>query len=238
MSDAQCPIELHYWPTPNGWKVSIFLEETGLPYDVRYVNIGKGEQFEPSFLEIAPNNRMPAIVDPNGPGGAPIAMFESGAILQYLGRKTGQFYPADERARVEVEQWLFWQMGGVGPMAGQAHHFLQYAPEDVPYAKARYSNEVNRLYGVLNKRLADRDYVAGDYSIADMAIWPWAQGWVRQGQTEDDVAGFPHFKAWLDRVGARPAVQRGKALGEEMRQQLSLKDDKEQQAVLFGQRAR
>ena len=232
------PIELYYWPTPNGWKISIFLEEAGLPYQTHYINIGAGEQFAEDFLKIAPNNRMPAIIDPDGPDGRPISVFESGAILQYLARKIGRFYPAEERARVEVDEWLFWQMGGVGPMAGQAHHFLQYAPEDVPYAKRRYSDEVNRLYGVLNKRLQGRDYIAGEYSIADMAIWPWAQGWARQGQTEEDLAAMPHFSAWLERVGARQAVQRGKAHGEEKRQNLSLKDDKAQQAILFGQRAR
>jgi GST-like protein len=227
------PIELYYWPTPNGWKISIALEEMGLPYAVTYVNIGAGEQFAPDFLKIAPNNRMPAIIDPDGPDGQPISIFESGAILQYLARKTGRFSGTTERARVEVEQWLMWQMGGVGPMAGQAHHFLNYAPEDVPYAKRRYTDEVNRLYGVLNRRLADRDYVAGDYSIADMAIWPWAQGWSRQNQ---DIAEFPHMKAWLDRVWARPAVQKGKKLGEEKR--MNLADDKAAQKVLFGQRAR
>ena len=231
------PIELHYWPTPNGWKVAIMLEELGLPYEVNYVNIGAGEQFRPEFLAIAPNNRMPAIIDPEGPGGQPISVFESAAIMAYLGRKTGQFYPSEERARVEVEQWLYWQMGGVGPMAGQAHHFLQYAPEDLPYAKTRYANEVNRLYGVLNKRLADRDYVAGAYSIADMAIWPWARLWHRQGQTEDDLAAMPHFKAWLDRIDARPAVQRGIALGKEERERMNLASDKGAQSVLFGQRS-
>ena len=167
------PIELHYWPTPNGWKITIMLEELGVPYDVKYVNIGRGEQFEPAFLKIAPNNRMPAIVDPEGPGGEPISIFESGAILQYLGRKFGKFYPADERERVEVEQWLFWQMGGLGPMAGQAHHFRIYAPEKIHYAIDRYTNECNRLYGVMNKRLADREFLAGDYSIADMACIGW-----------------------------------------------------------------
>ena len=176
MTTQTKPIELHYWPTPNGWKITIFLEEAGLPYDVHFVNIGKGEQFEPSFLKIAPNNRMPAIVDPEGPGGEPISVFESGAILQYLGRKTGKFYPTDERARVEVDQWLFWQMGGLGPMAGQAHHFRNYAPEKIPYGIERYTNEVNRLYGVMNKRLADRPFLAGDdYTIADMA----SVGWVK-----------------------------------------------------------
>ena len=198
------PIEVHYWPTPNGWKISIFMEEAGLPYQIRFVNIGAGDQFEPEFLKIAPNNRMPAIVDPDGPGGEPISIFESGAILQYLGRKTGQFYPSDERARAEVDQWLFWQMGGVGPMAGQAHHFLQYAREDLPYAKQRYTDEVNRLYGVLNKRLADRDYVAGDYSIADMAHYPWARTYPWANVS---VEGLPHLQAWFDRIDARHKTQ-------------------------------
>jgi GST-like protein len=230
---AQDPIALHYWPTPNGWKVAIALEEMGLPYVVRYVDIGRGEQFDPAFLAISPNNRMPAIVDPNGPDGAPIAVFESGAILQHLARKTGRFGGATERERVEVEQWLMWQMGGVGPMAGQAHHFLLYAPERIPYAMDRYRNEVNRLYGVLDRRLADRNYVAGFHSIADMAIWPWAQGWERQ---EQDIARFPNMKAWLDRMWARPAVQAGRALGADRRTDLA--KDKSAQSVLFGQKAR
>ncbi len=227
------PIELYYWPTPNGWKITIFLEEAGLPYDVKYVNIGKGEQFEPSFLEISPNNRMPAIVDPDGPGGKPISVFESGAILQYLGRKTGKFYPTDERARVEVEEWLMWQMGGLGPMLGQNHHFRNYAPEKIPYAIARYENEADRLYGVLNKRLEGRDFVAGDYSIADMAIVSWTRGYERQGV---DISKFPNAKRWLDALLARPAVQKAMAVGEEKRSNLA--DDKEAQKVLFGQRAR
>src|SRR6201991_2422600 len=194
---AQKPIELHYWPTPNGHKITIFCEEAGVAYEIKPVNIGKGDQFEPEFLAIAPNNRMPAIIDPDGPGGAPIAVFESGAILQYLGRKTGKFYPSDERARVEVEQWLMWQMGGLGPMAGQAHHFRLYAPEQVPYAIKRYTDEVHRLYGVMNKRLAEREFLAGEYSIADMACIGWARGWERQGQ---DIAEFPNLKRWLDAV--------------------------------------
>ena len=227
------PIDLYYWPTPNGWKITIALEEMGLPYAVHYVNIGKGEQFEPGFLKIAPNNRMPAIVDPEGPDGAPLSIFESGAILQYLARKTGQFGGRTERERAEIEQWLMWQMGGLGPMAGQAHHFLSYAPEDVPYGKKRYTDEVNRLYGVLDRRLADREFVAGAYSIADMAIWPWAQGWERQAQ---DIAQFPNMKAWLDRCWARPAVQAGRKVGEEKRTNLA--QDKDAQAILFGQRAR
>ena len=185
------------------------LEECGLPYTVIPVNISKGDQFKPEFLAISPNNRMPAIVDPDGPDGRPISVFESGAILQYLGRKTGKFYPADERARVEVEQWLYWQVGGLGPMAGQAHHFRIYAPEKIDYAINRYTNEVARLYGVMNKRLADREYLAGDYSIADIACVGWAKLWERQGQ---DITRFPHFKRWLDAVKARPAVQRGLAV--------------------------
>jgi len=230
----QQPIELFYWPTPNGWKISIMLEEVGLPYTVRSVNIGKGEQFTPDFLAISPNNKMPAIVDPDGPDGQPISVFESGAILQYLGRKTGQFYPSDERQRVEVDQWLFWQMGGFGPMLGQAHHFRIYAPEKIPYAIDRYTNETNRLYGVLDKRLADREFVAGAYSIADMSIVGWAKLWERQGQ---DIEDFPHVKRWLDTVLARPAVRRGIAINAEQRNTNDLKDPAVQ-AVLFGQRAR
>ncbi len=226
------PIALYYWPTPNGWKISIMLEECGLPYDVKLVNIGRSDQFKPDFLAISPNNKVPAIVDPEGADGAPVSVFESGAILQYLGRKTGLFYPQADRARVEVEQWLFWQMGGLGPMAGQAHHFRIYAPEKIPYAIDRYTNEVNRLYGVMNARLKDRAYLAGDYSIADMACIGWAKLWERQGQ---DIAQFPYFKAWLERVLARPAVQRGLALGADSRTDLA--KDKQAHAVLFGQKA-
>ncbi|MFG1400898.1 glutathione S-transferase N-terminal domain-containing protein [Xanthobacter sediminis] len=229
------PIEFHYWPTPNGWKISIMLEECGLPYEVRLVNIGKGDQFKPEFLAISPNNKMPAIVDPQGPDGQPISVFESGAILQYLGRKTGLFYPADERARVEVDQWLFWQMGGLGPMAGQAHHFRIYAPEKIPYAIERYTHEVHRLYGVMNTRLKDRDFLAGAYSIADIACVGWAKLWERQGQ---NIEEFPYFKAWLARVLERPAVQRGLSLSAEERGSFDLSKDKDAQAVLFGQRAR
>jgi GSH-dependent disulfide-bond oxidoreductase len=232
------PIALHYWPTPNGWKVAIALHELDLPYELHLVNINKGDQFKPEFLAISPNNRMPAIVDPEGPDGAPISVFESGAILLYLARKTGRFYGATERERVEIDQWLMWQMGGLGPLAGQAHHFLKYAPamdppQVLPYAQTRYRNEVNRLYGVLNKRLADREYVAGGYSIADMAIWPWASLWKNQQQ---DIAEFPHMAAWLDRVGARPAVQAGRALAQELRS--STAHDREAQRILFEQRAR
>ena len=228
------PIELYYWPTPNGFKISIMLEECGLPYVLKPVNISKGEQFNPDFLKIAPNNRMPAIIDPQGPGGRPISIFESGAILQYLGRKTGKFYPADERARIEVDQWLFWQMGGVGPMAGQVHHFKNYAVETLTYAINRYVDEVNRLYGVMNLRLKDRPFIAGKYSIADMALVGWVNGWERQGQ---DINEFPNLKRWLDAVKARPAVKRGMALGLELRQGIDMKDPKVQ-AVLFHQRAR
>lgn len=230
------PIDLYYWPTPNGWKITIMLEELETPYQIKYINISKGEQFEPSFLAIAPNNRMPAIVDPDGPGGAPISVFESGAILQYLGRKFGKFYPSDERARVEVDQWLFWQMGGLGPMAGQAHHFRNYAPEKIQYGIDRYTNEVNRLYGVMNKRLADRDYLAGDYSIADMACIGWVIPYKNQGQDLDD---FPHLKAWFERLHQRPALLKGIAVGKEERErQANLAEDKDAQKILFGQRAR
>ena len=231
---SQAPLDLYYWPTPNGWKISIMLEECGLPYNVVPVNISKGDQFKPEFLAISPNNRMPAIVDPDGPGGKPISIFESGAILQYLGRKTGKFYPADERGRVEVDQWLFWQVGGLGPMAGQAHHFRIYAPEQIEYAVKRYTNECNRLYGVMNKRLADRPYLAGDYSIADMASVGWAKLWHRQGQNLDD---FPHLARWLNDVLARPAVERGMAVLAEERKQPIVADPKARE-ILFNQTAR
>ena len=222
MNTQAKPIELYYWPTPNGWKITIMLEELGVPYVVRYVNIGRGDQFEPSFLKIAPNNRMPAIIDPEGPGGEPISIFESGAILQYLGRKFGKFYPEDERGRMEVDQWLFWQMGGLGPMAGQAHHFRQYAPEKIPYAINRYTNECNRLYGVMNKRLADREFLAGAYSIADMACIGWIKPYQNQGQ---DLQEFPHLKRWFETIMARPAVERGMAVGKEEREKSNLATD-------------
>ena len=233
-SPRQRPIEHYYWPTPNGWKTAIMLEECGLPYTLIPVNISKGDQFKPDFLTISPNNRMTAIVDPDGPGGRPISVFESVAILQYLGRKTGKFYPKDERARVEVDQWLMWQMGGLGPMAGQAHHFRLYAPEQIPYAIDRYTNECNRLYGVMNKRLADRPYLAGAYSIADIACVGWASRHERQGQ---DWAEFPHLKRWLEAVTARPAVKKGMSLRVEAASQVDMRDP-EVQKVLFGQRAR
>ena len=234
------PIELYYWPTPNGWKIAIALEEMGLAWNLNLVNIGAGEQFDPDFLKIAPNNRMPAIIDPQGPDGRPISIFESGAILQYLARKTGQFYGRTERERVQVDQWLMWQMGGLGPMAGQAHHFLKYAPsleppQDLPYAKERYRNETARLYGVLDRQLAQNEYVAGDFfSIADMAIWPWASLWKGQEQTLEDK---PHMARWLEAVGARPGVQAGRAVAAQNRG--DLKADRKAQEILFrGARAR
>lgn len=230
------PIELYYWPTPNGWKISIMLEELGVPYDLKLVNIGKGEQFDPAFLAFSPNNRMPAIIDPEGPGGDPITVFESGAILQYLGRKFGKFYPLEERQRVETEEWLMWQMGGFGPMLGQNHHFRHYAPERVPYALERYFNETHRLYGVLNRRLEGREFVAaGQYTIADMAIFGWAQRWQRQAIDLDE---FPNVKAWRERMEARPAVQRGLSVGAEQQKQLVIEKDEDAKAVLFGQKAR
>jgi GST-like protein len=226
-------IDLHYWPTPNGWKVSIMLEETGLPYRLVPVNIGRGEQFKPDFLAISPNNRMPAIVDHDPPGGGePVSIFESGAILVYLAEKTGQFQPTDLRGRYEVLQWVMWQMGGLGPMAGQAHHFRQYAPEKLPYAIDRYTKEVNRLYGVMNKRLADREYLAGAYSIADMAAWPWVVPWKNQGQVIEE---FPHLNRWFEAVKARPAVEKGFAVGSELRSTAPM--DEEAKKVLFGQTA-
>ncbi len=236
------PIELYYWPTPNGWKVSIALEEMGLAYELKPVNIGAGEQFEPDFLKISPNNRMPAIIDPDGPDGQPISVFESGAILQYLARKTGQFYGESERERVEIEQWLFWQMGGLGPMAGQAHHFRSYAKKIEPdeskleYGAARYTNEVHRLYGVMERRLAGRDYLAGPYSIADMAAWPWI---LPEGQGQD-LGEFPNLKAYVERVGAREAVKAGRDAGKDLRRRLDEDSDEARKArdVLFGQRAR
>lgn len=228
-------IDLHYWPTPNGRKVTIMLEEVGLPYRIVPVNIGRGEQFSPEFLAISPNNRMPAIVDhdPEG-GGAPINVFESGAILVYLAEKTGRFLPKDARGRAETMQWLFWQMAGLGPMAGQAHHFRIYSPEKIEYAIDRYTREVGRLYGVMDKRLADREYLAGDYSIADMASWPWVVPWKAQGQNLDD---FPHLKRWFDAIQARPAVERGRAAGRELVQDPSQTMDEQARKILFGQSA-
>lgn len=227
-------IELYYWTTPNGHKVTMFLEETGTDYTIHPVNIGSGDQFKPEFLRISPNNRIPAILDtaPTG-GGAAISVFESGAILQYLAEKTGRFLPPDLRGRTEVMQWLFWQMGGLGPMLGQNHHFSQYAPEKLEYAINRYVNETNRLYGVLNKRLADREFMAGDYSIADMASYPWIVPYERQGQKLDD---FPHLKRWFFAIKERPATMRAYEKAKDISQQATVNE--ESKKILFGQTAK
>ncbi len=227
-------IDFYYWTTPNGHKITMFLEEAGLPYKVIPVNIGAGEQFKPEFLAVSPNNRIPAISDrePKG-GGAPIAVFESGAILLYLAEKTGRFIPQDIRSRVEVLQWLFWQMGGLGPMAGQNHHFNVYAPEKIPYAIERYVKETNRLYGVLNKRLADRPFVAGEYSIADMAAYPWIVPYERQGQKLED---FPHLKRWFEAIKERPATARAYELAQKINPQPAPHSE-EAKKILFGQTA-
>ncbi|NHQ81430.1 thiol:disulfide oxidoreductase [Chromobacterium vaccinii] len=225
-------IDLYYWTTPNGHKITIFLEEAGLPYRIEPVNISAGDQFKPDFLRIAPNNRIPAIVDhaPQG-GGEPISLFESGAILLYLANKTGRFIPQDLRGRNEALQWLFWQMGGLGPMAGQNHHFTQYAPEKLPYAIDRYVRETARLYRVLDTHLSDgRDFIAGEYSIADMASYPWIVPHQRQQQNLDD---FPSLKRWFDRIAERPAVQRAYALAETINTAPSVTDAS--RAILFGQ---
>ena len=202
-------IDLYYWGTPNGHKISIALEEMGLDYQIFPVNILENDQFQPDFLRISPNNKIPAIVDQDGPKGEAISVFESGAILQYLGRKTGQFYPSDEQSRVEVEQWLMWQMGGFGPMLGQNHHFSKFAPERIGYATERYVNETKRLYGVLDKQLFGQNYVAGEYSIADMAIFPWI---LRYEWQQIDINDYPNVKAYMERIQARPAVQRALAV--------------------------
>lgn len=226
-------IDVHYWPTPNGHKITIFLEKAGLPYRIVPVDIRTGAQFQPEFLKISPNNRMPAIVDHDPPGGGvPVSVFESGAILTYLGDKTGKFLPTTLRDRVEVLQWLFWQMGGLGPMAGQNHHFSQYAPDKIPYAIDRYVNETARLYAVLNKRLADREFVAGGYSIADMASYPWIVPYERQGQKLED---FPNLKRWFEAMGARPAVVRAYEKGKEVATTPTVNE--ESKKILFGQSA-
>ena len=226
-------IDLHYWPTPNGHKITIFLEEAGLPYKIHQVDIGKGDQFKPEFLKIAPNNRMPAIVDyaPKD-AGAPISVFESGAILQYLAEKTGRFLSTDIRAKTETMQWLFWQMGGLGPMAGQNGHFNVYAPEKIPYAMERYTRETARLYGVLDHRLADREFMAGDYSIADMASYPWIVPYENHKQKLED---FPHVKRWFETIAARPAVVKAyAAAGPSYDKPLT----DEERKVLFGHDAK
>lgn len=237
------PIEVYFWPTPNGHKITIALEEMGLPYTIKPVNIGRGDQFAASFMAISPNNRMPAIIDPDGPGGEPISIFESGAILQYLGRKSGKLYPRDDRARIAVDEWLIWQVANLGPNAGQASHFINYAPklvddpEKIAYGHTRYVNEFNRLCGVADRRLADHEFLAGEYSIADVAAWPWLRIADKLGQTFDD---FPNLKAWVDRIGARDAVKRAIAVGNAVRaaaQQTNAAEDKEQARNLFGQTA-
>jgi GST-like protein len=226
-------IELYHWPTPNGHKITIFLEEAGLPYNLHPVNIGKGEQFAPEFLAIAPNNRIPAIIDTApADGGNPVSVFESGAILLYLAEKTGLFLPKDLRGRTEVLQWLFWQMGGLGPMSGQNGHFVHYAPEKIPYAIDRYVKETNRLYGVMNKRLADRPYLGGDYSIADMASYPWVVPYQRYGQDLDD---FPNLKRWFEAIKARAAVAKVYAA---VPASYSKPVTDAERKILFGQTAR
>ncbi|HQT27315.1 MAG TPA: glutathione S-transferase N-terminal domain-containing protein [Burkholderiales bacterium] len=226
-------IDLYYWTTPNGHKITIFLEEAGIPYRIVPVNIGKGDQFSEEFLKISPNNKIPAIVD-NAPSdrGEPISVFESGAILLYLAEKTGRFLASDTRGRFEVLQWLFWQMSGLGPMAGQNHHFSQYAPEKIPYAIDRYVRETNRLYGVLDKRLADREYIAGDYSIADIASYPWIVPYERQGQKMED---FPNLERWFRSIGARPAVRKAYEIAASINTAPTVSE--EAKKILFGQTA-
>ena len=224
-------IELFYWTTPNGHKITIFLEEAGLPYRITPVNIGQGDQFKPDFLAIAPNNRMPAIIDHDpGDGADPVSVFESGAILIYLAEKTGRFLPAKGVTRKTVLEWLMWQMGGLGPMLGQNHHFAHYAPEPIPYAIDRYVNETSRLYSVLDKRLAGRDFIADDYSIADMAAYPWIVPYERQRQNLDD---FPNLKRWFEAMAARPAVERAYAKGREINTGPTV--TKDSKGILFGQ---
>ena len=228
-------IDLHYWTTPNGHKITIFLEEARLPYKIFPVNIGKGQQFERKFLDISPNNRIPAIVDHDpADGGAPIPVFESGSILLYLADKTGKFVPKDLRGRVAALEWLFWQMGNLGPMSGQNNHFSNYAADKIQYAMDRYRNEVNRLYGVMNKRLADHQYLAGDYSIADMASYPWVTIWERQHQNIED---FPHIKRWLDAIKARPAVVKAYEWTPKINPSQGGIRTAEERAILFGQSA-
>ncbi len=226
-------LSLYYWTTPNGHKITIFLEEAQLPYEIIPVNISKGEQFDPGFLRISPNNRIPALVD-HAPadGGAPVPVFESGAILLYLAEKTGRFIPSDARGRTDVMQWLFWQMAGLGPMAGQNHHFAHYAPEKMPYAIDRYLKETNRLYGVLDKRLAGREYIAGEYSIADMASYPWIVLWQRQQQNLDD---FPNLQRWFERIQSRPAVVKAYAMAARINTVPTVTEASK--ALLFGQTA-
>jgi GST-like protein len=231
-------IDLYYWTTPNGHKITIFLEEAGLPYHLHPIDINKGDQFTPEFLALSPNNRIPAIVDPQPVGAAspldakPLALFESGAILEYLADKTGAFLPTAGAARYETLQWLYWQMGGLGPMAGQNHHFSRYAPEKLSYAINRYVNETNRLYGVLNKQLEGKEYITGEYSIADMASFPWVKPYEQQGQKLED---FPHLQAWFERMSARPAVQRAYAQADAIHAGASVTESGK--SLLFNQKA-
>ena len=224
-------IDAYIWPTGNGKKITIMLEECGLPYNAIPVNINKGDQFKPEFEEISPNNKMPAIVDRDAEGG-PLAIFESGAILQYLGEKTGRFLPTDTRGRYNVLQWVYWQVSGLGPMAGQAHHFLRYAPQQIEYAMHRFRAEVARLYKVMDKQLATHEYLAGAYSIADIASWPWVFRYDWQGQ---DLNDFPHVKRWFEAVGARPAVKKGAAVGQEWMTSAQTMTDEDRKR-LFGLR--
>jgi GST-like protein len=224
------PIDLYYWPTPNGWKVAIFLEEIGLDYNVVPVDIGAGDQYDPEYLKISPNNKMPAIVDPEGPDGEPISVFESGAILIYLAEKTGRFFPQAIRERYNALEWLMFQMGSVGPMLGQAHHFRQYAPEEISYAMDRYTNEAARIYGVIDRHLADKDYFVGDYSVVDMAVYPWIVPYENQGQKLED---YPNLARWFERVSERPAVQRALKVGEDLRRPLQELNEEERNK-LFG----
>ena len=226
-------IDLYYWPTPNGHKITMFLEETGTEYRIVPINIGKGEQFQPEFLKISPNNRIPAMVDHDGAGGKPIAIFESGAIMMYLAEKSGwKFMPQDLRRRYDVTQWLMFQMASVGPMLGQAHHFRRYAPEKLQYAIDRYTNEAKRIYGVIDKRIGEAPYLAGEYSIADMATYPWIRPHNWQGQKLED---FPNLKKWYDAIEARPAVQRGCAvMKEQLEKQRSVAPDQKSWDMLFG----
>src|ERR1700759_5065241 len=228
-------IDLHYWTTPNGHKVTMFLEETGTPYKIFPVNIGKGEQFKADFLAFSPTSRFPAMVDQDpGGGGKPISVFESGAMLVYLAEKTGKFLPKEPRARADAMQWLFWQMGCLGPMSGQNNHFSNYATDKIQYAMDRYRNEVNRLYGVMNRRLADRPFLAGEYSIADMACYPWVVPHERQHQKIDD---FPHLKKWLEAHAARPAVKKAYEISEKVNPNHGGIRTAEERAILFGQTA-
>ncbi len=227
------PIELYYFPTPNGFKISIMLEELGVPYNLNMIDIGAGDQFSKGFLAISPNNKIPAIVDPEGPDSKPISIFESGAILKYLGQKFNKFYPKDRRAQVKVDEWLMWQMGGFGPMLGQNHHFAIYANEKIDYAIKRYKDETNRLYRVLDKQLEGKQYIVGDYSIVDIATIGWASLYERQGINIDE---YPNVKKWLEKMKSRPAVQRGLALGIKEREKLNLAKNEQAKSILFNQR--